>query len=444
MVEAKALGPTTLAAPAAERALLPSERISVLGAAQVPASFQVDAELGEWALFAEGQPTPLTPSFVVVTATADSVVLVGRVRQLPEQGLRLQLANEAPQLPPIGILQRGGGVSPLQCDAPDDSGYNAPFDSDTCHRLLEEYDVLQESYTATFVRQLHLTPQALLAATGDKATPVADAKYAFKAGEGAVTFEAVLPLSALPRISGIELSSLSVTAERASAQPPGDPKADAAQSVAFANPIRFGVDSQALECLMQAQSGMPMSPRFSYQPGAPNRVFSAANAGGGLAIAMTDVTLSSQEKVFGAIEVRSVHGASPVLAIFKQGELLQCVNVGDVLGVVERGRGLHVISYHEGVEESVGAQYAQFQVSEIDADGTLREDLLEVSEEGFAYASVGEEHAKNLTTFSISGIYSANEGGNQEHQLLWRYDARANRYALRQRKGRYFPPTYAE
>jgi hypothetical protein len=92
----------------------------------------------------------------------------------------------------------------------------------------------------------------------------------------------------------------------------------------------------------------------------------------------------------------------------------------------------------------VGAYYAQYRVVELEKDGTLHDDLLEFSEVGYPFTSVGGEHAKNLATFSISGTYQTNEGGSQQHQLLWRYDARTNRYALRQRKGRYVPPSYSE
>lgn len=444
LVPAKPAGSITLPAPTAERALSPRDRISVLSATQVPATLELDGELGEWGVFADGKPTVLTPSFVAVAATADSVVLLGRVRNLPEQGLWLWLQNEAPELPPIGTYQRGGGIMPLQCDLPEDQRMYAPFDDDTCHRMLEQYDELQKSYAATFTRQLHLTAQAVSLRHGDQEAPVADAKYAFKADEGAVTFEVVLPLSALPRTSTPELASLYVTAERAGAAPAHEPKAEALASVTFAAPIRFGLDGEMLRCLMQSGNAMmPMTPRFSYQPGTPNHIFRAANSGG-FSIEMSEVPLSSREGGLGPFEIRSVHGGSTFLALLKQGALVECTEMGDVLGVVERGRGLHVIGYTEGVEESVGAQYAQYRVLEIEKDGTLHDDLLEVSEEGFPYSSVGGEHAKNLATFSISGTYLTNEGGTQQHQLLWRYDARTNHYALRQRKGRYVPPTYSE
>lgn len=441
---AKPAGPLTLPAPTAERPLSPTDSVSILSAAQVPASLQVDAELGEWGVFADGKPTPLTPSFVAAAATAESVVLVGRVRNLPEQGLWVWLSNEVPEFPPIGAYQRGGGIMPLQCDLPEGENMYQPFDNDSCHSLLSHYDELQKAYAATFTRQLHLTAQAISLRTGDREAPIADAKYAFKTGEGAVTFEVVLPLSALPRTSTPELASLYVTAERAGSAPPSEPKPEALASVGFAKPIRFGLDSEVLGCLMQnVNAPMPMTPRFSYQPGVPNQIYRAANQGG-FSIEMTEVPLSSHEAGLGALEVRSVHGGSTSLAILQQGQLVQCTEVGDVLGVVERGKGLHAIGYSEGVEESVGAQYAYYRVLEIEKDGTVHDDLLEVSEEGFPYSSVGGEHAKNLATFSISGTYQTNEGGSQQHQLLWRYDARTNHYALRQRKGRYVPPTYSE
>jgi hypothetical protein len=444
LVPAKPAGPVTLPAPTVERALSPRDRISVLSATQVPPTLELDGELGEWGVFADGKPTVLTPSFVAVAATADSVVLLGRVRNLPEQGLWLWLQNEAPELPPIGTYQRGGGIIALQCDLPEDERAYSPFDDDTCHRMLEQYDELQRSYAATFMRQLHLTAQAVSLRSGDREAPVVDAKLAFKTGEGAVTFEVVLPLSALPRTTTPELASLFVTAERAGSAPPREPKPEALASVTFGAPIRFGQDSEMLRCLMQnGNAMMPMAPRFSYQPGTPNQIFRAANSGG-FSIEMSEVPLSSREGGLGPFEVRSVHGGSTFLAILKQGELVECTDMGDVLGVVERGRGLHVIGYTEGVEESVGAQYAQYRVLELEKDGTLHDDLLEVSEEGFPYSAVGGEHAKNLATFSISGTYQTNEGGSQQHQLLWRYDARTNHYVLRQRKGRYVPPSYSE
>lgn len=441
----KPAGPTVLPAPGAERPLPANDSISVLSAAQVPASLQVDGELSEWSVFADGKPTPSTPSFIAVSATADSLVLVGRVRNLPEQGLWLWLENEVPELPPIGQYQRGGGIMPLQCDLPEEEArIYTPFDNDTCHSMLAQYDELQKSYAAAFTRQLHLTAQASSVRSGDREAPIANAQYASKAAEGAVTFELVLPLSALPRIAAPELASISIAVERASGAPPSEPKPEASAGVSFTTPIRFGLDSEMLGCLMQNGNGMmPMTPRFSYQPGTPNQIFRVANQGG-FSIEMAEVLLSSKEASLGPLEVRSVYGSSTFLAILKQGQLAQCLDVGEVLGVVERGKGLHAIGITEGTEESVGYQFAYYRVLEIEKDGSLHDDLLEVTEEGFPYTSVGSQHAKNLATFSVGGIYQTNEGGSQEHQLLWRYDARANRYALKQKKGRYVPPTHSE
>ena len=412
----------------------------MLAAAHVPASLQVDAQLTEWAVFATGKPSPLTPSFVVVTATADSVVLAGRVRNLPQQGLWLRLESDAPELPPIGTLERGGGIIPLQCDVSDVPDGAHPFDPETCQRLMQGYDELQKSYAATFVRQLHLTAQALSVRTGEQEQAVAGAKYAFSADGESATFEAVLPLTALPRTASAELSSLTVVAERADSARPPEVTPEVAQSVSFAPPIRFGMDSDLLGCLqMQGSNVSPTTPRFSYQPGVPNRVSRVANVDG-LSLDMKEVTLSNREAVLGALEVRSVQGASPLVAILKEGQLLDCRSVGDVLGVVERGRGLHVIGYDEEQDPAVGLYGAAFRVLEIAKDGTLHDDLLEAPERGFGYMTVGQAHTKNLASFSISGMYQADEGGSQQHTLSWRYDARLDRYGVRERKGRYVPP----
>jgi hypothetical protein len=413
----------------------------VLAAAQVPASLQVDGQLTEWPVFADGKPTPLTPSFVAVTATADAVVLIGRVRNLPAQGLWLRLETEAPELPPIGTFERGGGIIPLNCDAPNDPN-GAGFDVESCRRLMEGYEELQKGYAAMFERQLHLTTQAVSVRTGEQEQPVAGAKYAARVEEGAVTFEAVLPLSVLPRTAGAELASLFVTPERADSAAPHGAPADGLQSVAFARPLRFGVDSEVLTCLMQMNGmGMPRSPRFSYQPGVPNRVHRVGSRG--FDLEMTEVTLSNREGGLGALEVRSLPGASQV-AVLKEGQLVECSSVSEVLGVVQRGRGLHVIGYNREYDDAVDVEGANFWVLEVEKDGTLHDDLLETSEQGFPYLTVGETHAKNLATFSINGMYRTDEGGSQQHTLTWRYDAPLNRYSMRERKGRYVAPNYGQ
>jgi hypothetical protein len=433
-----------LPAPKAERALSAQDSISVLSAAQVPTALQIDAELGEWNAFADGKPTALTPSFVIVTATAESIMLAGRVRNLPEQGLWVRLANEVPELPPIGTYQRGGGIMPLQCDVPEGENMYQPFDNDTCRSMLEQYDELQNAYASNFVRQLHITAQAVSVRKGDQEAPLANAKHAYKSANDAVTFEVALPLSALPRISTPELSSLYFNVERGGSAPPGEPKPEELDVVTFATPLRFGLDSEMLGCLMQNGNGMmPMSARISYQPGVPNQISLTKNSGG-FSIAMGDVPLSTRQGGLGPLEVRSVYGGSTFVAVLKEGQLVACSDLGDVLGVVERGKGLHVIGFNVGIEEAVGAPYGYYSVLEIEKDGTLHEDLLQVPEESFLYSSVGGDHAKNLATFSVSGTYQANDGGSQQHQLLWRYDARTNHYALKQRKGRYVPPANSE
>lgn len=321
----------------------------------------------------------------------------------------------------------------------------APFDNESCRSLLQHHEELQKAFAATFMRQLHLTAQALSLRTGARDAPIANAQYAAKTDGGAVSFEVRLPLSALPRTASNEIASLSVAAERAGSAPPSEPNPNALASVTFGTPIRFGLDSEVLTCLLQNVNGlMPLTPRFSYQPGTPNQVLRVANQGG-YAIETTEVTLSTREGGLGPVEVRAVYGASTFAAILKDGHLVECASVGDILGVVERGKGLHIIGYNEGIEESVGAPYGYYSVVEIDKDGTPQyEELLEVSQESFQYSSVGGDHAKNLATFSISGTYRTNEGGTQQHELLWRYDKRTNHYALKQRKGRYVPPTSSE
>ena len=432
----------TLAAPGSARALVAQDRIAVLGATQVPGSLQVDGQLTEWLAFAGGTPTPLTPSFVVVAAAADSVVLAGRVRNLPELGLWLRLETEASEFPPLGSLQRGGGISPLVCDAADEPG--APFDAETCHRLVHNYEDLQKSHAASFVRELHLTAQALTVRAGEREQALAGAKYAFRTAEGAATFEAVLPLSALPRMAVPELAGLLVAPQRAESRVPPEATAEVTQSVSFAEPIRFGMDSELLACLMQGTSAVfPTSPRFSYQPGVPNRIYRAQNVGG-IDIQLDEVTLSNREASLGALEVRSVQGAWPLIAVIKEQTLLGCSSVGSLLGVVERGRGLHAIGYTLETDESVGRESANFNVLEIEKDGTLHNDLLETPETDFGYTSVGQAHAKDLASFSITGMYEPAEGGSQQHTLSWRYDKKLNRYALSRRKGRYVAPSSPE
>jgi hypothetical protein len=423
--------------------LVPRDRISVLSKSQVPADLQVDGQLSEWGIFAAGTPSPLTPSFVVVAASSEALVLAGRIRDLPERGLWLRLETDAPEFPPIGSLQRGGGIATLDCDAVDDPAA-LPFDRESCLGMLETYDAQAKGYAALFVRQLHLTAQALSARDGDQEQPVTEAKYRASAEAGTLSFEAVLPLRALPMITSAELSWLIVDPLRADAGPPNADRPEVVQSVSFANPIRFGLDSQLLECVLQGAAGaLPTAPRFSYQPGVPNRIFRAANVAG-FSVAEAQVTLSSHEASLGPIEVRSVEATSPLVAVLNAGQLVECESVGQVLGVVARGRGLHVIGYSQEQDEAVNLEGAELKVLEIEKDGTLHDDLLEMPARGFGYMSVAEQHSKDLATLSISGTYQADDGGSQQHTLSWRYDAKSNHYALRERNGRHVPPSFGE
>jgi hypothetical protein len=52
--DAAAATRATLAAPAPERSLVPQDQIAVLAAKEVPASLQIDGQLTEWAVFADG------------------------------------------------------------------------------------------------------------------------------------------------------------------------------------------------------------------------------------------------------------------------------------------------------------------------------------------------------------------------------------------------------
>jgi hypothetical protein len=420
--------------------------VSVLTVPRVPGDFKVDAQLGEWAALGPAGPSASTPSFMIVAAGHDSVVVAGRVRDVPARGLWLELATEPPELPPIGAFERGGGISELHCDVDPDSGYAVPFDQSTCHLLLQGYRELVERFDAMFLRQLHLTSNAALSFREGQESSIQGATYAWQTSNTVVTFELALPLSALPRTAGEELSYFFTRLVRAeAATPPANTPAPPRSSLTFAEPIRFGIDSGVLSCVNRTGGNFLQQPRLAYQPGEPNRAFRTSYAGGsGFALELSETPLSAREAVLGTLELRSVQGASPLLAIFNRGELADCQDVGSLLGTVERGRGLHVIAYQEYFDESVGLSGAKFRVLEIEKDGSSIHDAsMEEPPIGFAYTDVGEDHAKNLTSFSISGL-ARDEGGSRQQTLSWRYDARKNQYKLSERKGRFLPDATPE
>jgi hypothetical protein len=313
-----------------------------------------------------------------------------------------------------------------------------PFDQGTCQSLLKSYDEFGARFAALYLRQLHLTSGRVLAFREGQESPLTNAAYAWQANDDAVTFELALPLSALPRTATEELGSLNALLVRADTANLPDNATEQSRPLALAEPIRFGLDSDMLTCAGRFGVNYLQQPRFAYQPGESNRAYRTGYAqGSSFALELLDGPLSAREAVLGSFELRTVYGGLPVLAILNEGRLVDCQDIGGVIGVVPRGRGLHVIAYQEEYAEEVGLTGAMFKVLEIEKDGTIHDDLLEIPENGFGYVNVGEDHAKNLATFSIVGLYR-DDGGTREHALKWRYDPRSNHYGLSERKGRFF------
>jgi hypothetical protein len=181
----------------------------------------------------------------------------------------------APDLPPVGEYQRGGGIWPfMECQASPDQPANVdPEANAACQALLKRRKDEVAQHERRFERLYRIDREGVRVQRGDGSlAPVEGARAAVRATPERATLEASIPLLALPRMSAAPVESLALVARVASAAPPPPPDGGWTW-VALPAPVAFEPFGDIRGALFQQamQYGI-YRVAASYQPGVPSRI----------------------------------------------------------------------------------------------------------------------------------------------------------------------------
>ncbi|MFO0614635.1 MAG: hypothetical protein U0414_18765 [Polyangiaceae bacterium] len=270
-------------AAVAESPPAPDPRAIDIAVLAAPATFAIDGDPSEWGpldarpeldrepwgdpevLMAAAQEerfrsqTP-APSHVAVAVTPEHLYVVGAVGAEAAAGFDLALRFRPVDFPDVNHTVAGSEDSP-PCP-PDEPG--STFAS--CMELRREYYAFVASERARYTSILHIDGQAVSASEPRVAAALADAKFVAKRSGASFTFEAELPLAALPRASEAPLRSMALAASVAPlATAPEVRYLPAALEEVEFNPLA-GVRRHVV-----GDNWRSRTPRsVSYQPGDPN------------------------------------------------------------------------------------------------------------------------------------------------------------------------------
>jgi hypothetical protein len=441
----------------------PSPLVSLKTQARVPDKFALDGDVAEWGSLvppppppppppAKGKSAPApapapppspnavdAPSHVAVVLSPAGITLAAELVEASQDGAWLGLGFGAPELPPIGHFQRGGGVMELNCEA-DMSGEPLPPEvQKDCRDTLDQHAAFVAAYEARFERFFRLDESGLSALGEDgKLHPVEGAKAAVKKGGKKLTLEATLPTSTLPRASSAPIDGIRLFARATDAKRPPVPKDEEWVWLDVQEPVDYEPFAKLRAVAFNAPTVFPVP--MSYQPGDPLgvEVIGYAPGSDGTALEPRSKTLYSPLSKLGDLEIGQLFMRRPALVILRNGEIVDTIEVpGEPAGFIVRNKDLHVFFYERYTSTDIWAEMASWHVFGIKPTGAYDE-IIAPSEDNRPWTDDVEEfHSPKFDSFGIRGtpMFSENEGERPSPvEITWRFDAK---------EGAYFPKTRA-
>ncbi len=383
---------------------------------RAPEGFAVDGALEEWASgdrvpgvpsrCADGAraakekqrpsaPTSPAATTVDVAITKAGLAIAGTLRAAAKDGVVIGVALDRPEFPPIGFLQRGGGVMEItQCETSLSGQPLSDGDRAQCEAMVDEARRFVEEKSAAFEHYVRID-EAGVTVMDLRRAPVAlaGARHAAKRTGDAVAFEVALPLDALPRAvepayQSFELAAATLTELREPSQGIDASQGEPTVEVVVRSPmsslpprrwarferreeLSFAPDPGLLgQALALASSARPLSVH-SYRPAAPGEIEVVRHDGTGATLTATQEALYRKEHELGPIEIGTVYVGGRALATRRDGNVLTVVPfAGELVGKVPRGDGIHFVALEAGTDEQ-GVLTAWFHVLGVDAEGEV-------------------------------------------------------------------------
>ena len=437
-----------------------SPLVSVTTLARPPAHFVLDGDIEEWGSL---QPAPLpptpappagkrappphpnpvgAPSRVALVLSSEGALIAADLTEASRDGIWLGITFPAPEAPPIGYFQRGGGVQELNCEVDSATGEPlAPETAQACQALLDRHEAFVDSHQARFTRFYRIDKTGVRAAVGpgESPAPIEGARAAFKETGDSVTVEVALPAEALPRVAQAPVESMSLIAFAAAESEPHTVSPESWVPIGLPAPVGFEPFAEIRARSFVESRGALAPLGMSYQPGNALgiEVIRYSRGSNGTAIEMAQETLYSQEETLGDLEIGYVFTNGRSVAISRKGALVDVVSIsGEPVGMVKRGKDLHVFSYSQQSHPDRAAEGASWQVLIIRPDGATRSGIGDETGMNRLWQLVSEFHAPKLDTFGVRGtpIYGEDEAPPPDVEVTWRYNPRSEVYEARERK----------
>ncbi|MDI1446598.1 hypothetical protein [Polyangium sp. 6x1] len=384
----------------------PSPLVSVTDPYNLPENPSIDGDIAEWGSLLPrspgGKPSPTdpnardAPSHLAFALTKDGAFVAADLAELAKDGIWLAFG-----FPP---------------SAP------APSSGD-------------EAHAARFERMFRLDKRGLFqVAPGGALEPVAHSVTAMKRTERGMTIEARIPVSAYPRASEAPIVAARVRAIAATT--PAPPKIDAGEwiDVPVPEPVAFEPHAKLRAAVYHQNRAERKPVGLSYSPADLDHIETVRHPGKDTSTAVaTEYPLYVFERKLGDVEIGHVSAVIPSIAVFKAGELMELVDIGDVgeepMGIVERNKQIHIFSYSQTDKLDDAGFQAGWSVLAILEDGSTLYPFNAETGVG-RWEKVYEIHSDKFDWFGMRGIPReyADEETPRAIEILWRFDKQYGGY----------------
>ncbi|MFO0612637.1 MAG: hypothetical protein U0414_08625 [Polyangiaceae bacterium] len=395
-----------------------------------PRALTVDGDPSEWGALdvlrtQSDKPQPRGASHVAVAIDEKALHLVGTIAGTAKSGLAVALRFEAPELPPVGIAQRGGGVMPVGECTQEVPGFTLPIDE--CKEVRAAYDAFVAENNARYTRVFEIEASGISSTSAPVTKLLAGATFKSKPTAEGFSFEADLPLGALPRLAEPTIERIALAARPGAAPPPED-----AYFVAtLPAPLAFEPYRAVREFAFLFPRAGFSAYAPSWQPGDWNKVEVIQYAGGGLSLEPVERALYTKLGGGGNVEFGAIEVSTPMIVVLMGGAVAsECpMRTAPKTVVKKRMRDqdgwLMVAPYQYSRDDAGYGVAAGFDTCFVLADGAAAPGIWTVEGMPRVWDSVAPTVSADLETLTLSGLaYDFSTGVEKKVRATdtWRLD----------------------
>jgi hypothetical protein len=326
---------------------------------------------------------------------------------------------QAPEYLPVGFAVRGNpGLGFTYC---------SPEAQEACDKLQAGRDSFIAGELLHYRRFYRFSEAGVFDLDAKSSTPLAGATIHTKKTNDGLTFEAELPVSALPRCTSTPIESIGLVAFADATAKNVD---DGEWTWGGVGPAAIEPNSAVRSVAFQVR--MPLiQPALSYDPGQPNKIYSVGYGQSvGTSLASEEHVLYRKLATDGDIEIGIVEGAAPMLVSLRGGQVVDTRELRtDHMQAGKKSKGTIVVgAVIDPVDPMMfprPASHAQFEAIMVARDGTMNEGIEGVGGPAPAWESVTPTISPRLDTLTLVGTAFSvfdPKAPASPLQIVWKYD----------------------